>query len=360
MDGTVQKERSDLLCMDRAALVALVTEECKEKPYRAAQIAAWLCKAALFDEMTDLPKPLIARLKECATLSYPAVFDKKVSALDKTVKFLYRLTDGQLVEAVVMRYEHGYSICISTQAGCRMGCRFCASTLGGRVRNLTEGEMLGEILVAQRSLGVRISHVVLMGIGEPLDNYDHVLRFLRLVSAKEGLNISGRNISLSTCGLVPRIADLAKENLPLTLSVSLHASDNKRRSAIMPVNDRYPLEELLPACRDYFDATGRRISFEYTLIAGENDAPADADALAALLKTSFGDRPFHVNLIPVNPVKESGFQQGSRASVLAFCRRLNRLHVNATVRRTLGADINASCGQLRHAAGQNAKGNQNS
>lgn len=345
-------EKYDLLSMTKGELLSFVTDVLGEKAFRAGQIAQWVNKGATFEEMTDLSKATLSKLSEHGVLPYPTVYEKKVSALDGTVKLLYRLHDGQLIEAVVMNYEHGYSICLSTQAGCRMGCRFCASTIGGKVRDLSAGEILGEILVAQRELNLRISNIVLMGIGEPLDNYDQVIRFLHLVNAEDGLNIGYRHISLSTCGLVPRIYDLAKEEMPLTLSISLHAVNDEQRDAIMPINRSYPIQRLLTACKDYFDSTKRRISFEYTLIAGKNDGKADAEALAALLKRYLGKRPFHVNLIPVNPVNESGFHRGTRGQILAFQSRLNALGINATVRRTLGADISASCGQLRHNAEQ--------
>lgn len=342
--------RVDLVSMSYDELCAFITEDLKAPKFRAKQIFEWINKGFDIDEMLNLPKVLRETLKERAYLSYPTVQKKYVSAIDGTVKFLYRMQDGEYVESVVMEYEHGYSICLSTQAGCRMGCKFCASTIGGRVRNLLPGEILSEILIAQRILSIRISNIVLMGIGEPLDNYDNVMKFLRLVNAKDGLNIGYRHISLSTCGIVDRIYDLANEDMPLTLSISLHASDDATRSEIMPINHKYPLDRLLKACCDYFDKTSRRISFEYTLITGKNDSEEDAEKLAALLKRYLKNRPFHVNLILVNEVAESGFVRGSKASVMKFCQTLNSRKVNATVRRTLGADINASCGQLRHNA----------
>lgn len=340
----------DLVSLSFDELTAFVTDEMHFPRFRSKQIMEWIVKAADFSEMSNLSASMKNALSDKAFLSYPTVYQKYVSAIDGTVKFLYRLQDGEYVESVVMQYEHGYSICLSTQAGCRMGCRFCASTIGGRVRNLSAGEILGQILVAQKELSVRISNVVLMGIGEPLDNYDNVMKFLRLANSETGLNIGYRHISLSTCGLVDRIYDLAKEDMPLTLSISLHAWKDETRSEIMPVNNKYSLDKLLTACRDYFDKTGRRISFEYTLISGKNDSLKDAEGLSALLKKYLGKRPFHVNLIPVNEVTESGFKRGDKSSVQAFCNQLNRLSVNATVRRTLGSDINASCGQLRHNA----------
>lgn len=344
---------TDLVSLSLEELTAFVTDTLSAPKFRAKQIYEWINKGAEFDEMLNIPKALREHMSEISYLSYPTVAEKYVSKIDGTVKFLYRMKDGEYVESVVMQYEHGYSICLSTQAGCRMGCKFCASTIGGRVRNLLPGEILAEILIAQKELSVRISNIVLMGIGEPLDNYDNVMKFLRLVNSKDGLNIGYRHISLSTCGLVDRIYDLASEDMPLTLSISLHASDDETRSAIMPINQRYPLDALLTACRDYFDKTSRRISFEYTLITGKNDTIEDSRNLASLLKRYLGKRPFHVNLILVNEVKESGFVRGSKASVVNFCKELNAMNVNATIRRTLGADINASCGQLRHNADKN-------
>lgn len=250
-----------------------------------------------------------------------------------------------------MKYEHGNTICISSQVGCRMGCRFCASTIGGKVRDLSVGELLGQVLAAQRDLNERISNIVMMGIGEPLDNYENVLRFLRLVNCPEGINIGYRHISLSTCGLVDKIRALAQEDLPITLSISLHAPDDATRSSIMPVNNRFGVDELLSACREYYAATGRRISFEYTLISGKNDRPADAKRLASVLNSHLRSRtetmPIHVNLIPVNPVAETGFQHSGRQAIRQFAAVLEQNGIRATVRRTLGADINASCGQLR-------------
>ena len=342
--------KTDLVSLSFDELTAFVTDVIKAPKFRAKQLAEWIVKGATFDEMLNLPNALKETLEKEAYLCYPSVAEQYVSKIDGTVKFLFRMQDGEYVESVVMQYEHGYSICLSTQAGCRMGCKFCASTIGGRVRNLLPGEILSEILIAQKVLSVRISNIVLMGIGEPLDNYDHVMKFLRLVNAKEGLNIGFRHISLSTCGLVDRIYDLANEDMPLTLSISLHASDDETRSLIMPINQKYNLDKLLTACRDYFDKTSRRISFEYTLIYGKNDSLEDARKLACLLKRYLKDRPFHVNLIPVNEVAESGFKRGSKASCVNFCKELNAQRVNATIRRTLGSDINASCGQLRHNA----------
>ena len=316
--------------------------------YRAKQLTGWMYKGAPLDEMRNLPEDFKNYLRLAALYALPEVEEKYVSKIDGTVKFLYRLYDGQQIESVVMRYEHGLSICISSQAGCRMGCRFCASTLRGKDRDLLPSEMLGQIIVSSRQIGERISNVVMMGIGEPLDNYDNVLKFLRLAGREDGLNIGARHISLSTCGLVDKIKELQKEDLQITLSVSLHAYDDAHRSAIMPVNKKWNIDALLTACADYFRATGRRISFEYTLISGVNDDAAGAEKLAELLHRYMRGMPLHVNLIPVNPVSERAFERSAADRVKAFCETLKERGVNATVRRTLGADISASCGQLRH------------
>ena len=322
-----------------------------EPKYRGAQLYGWLMKGREIGEMTNLPASLREKLAEHAEMRLPKVERKLVSKLDGTVKYLFRLIDGECVESVVMRYEHGISICISSEVGCPIGCVFCASTIGGKVRNLTASEMLGQIVAASRDIGERISNVVMMGIGEPLDNYDNTVRFLRLVNEEKGLGIGYRHISLSTCGVVPMIDRLREENIPITLSVSLHAAEDEARSAIMPINRRYPLGELMPACRRYFDGSGRRISFEYTLIRGKNDSEKNADTLVQLLRKYFSDKgkllPLHVNLIPVNEVKERDFSRSDKAAVDNFARFLNSKGVNATVRRRLGSDINASCGQLR-------------
>ena len=339
--------------------LSLTSEELKEKlkelgqaPFRASQLAKWFCLGASLDEMTNIPKTLKEKLcdESIGILYYPKVARKQVSSVDGTVKYLFEMKDGQFIESVVMKYEHGNTICVSTQAGCRMGCKFCASTLGGKVRDLSAGEILGQIISAQRDFGERISGVVMMGIGEPLDNYDNVIKFLEIVGSESSLNIGYRHISLSTCGLVDKIYRLADERYPITLSISLHASCDADRDRIMPVNAKWNIDSLLTACRDYFDKTKRRISFEYTLISGENDSIKQADELAGLIKRYFGSRPVHINLIPLNHVDERDFRAGSKGEVKAFCDRLNALHVNATVRRKLGPDIDASCGQLRRKA----------
>lgn len=340
--------------------LSLTLDEAKElvremghPAYRAEQIRSFLVRGIPYGEMTNLPKSLREELAASLPPPLPVIREKFVSAIDGTVKYLFALSDGNLIESVVMKYHHGNTICISSQVGCRMGCRFCASTLGGRVRDLSAGEMLGQIIMAQKDTGERISGVVMMGIGEPLDNYDNVIRFLDSVGDEKGLNIGYRHISLSTCGVVPRILDLAKEKYPITLSISLHASDNETRDAIMPINRAYPIEQLLSACREYFKITRRRISFEYTLIAGKNDSVEQANRLADLLWRHLGkDMPFHVNLIPLNPVRERSLSRSGRRAVDAFARALTDRGINATVRRKLGPDIDASCGQLRHRAVQ--------
>ncbi len=336
-------------------LMSLTPEELKEyclsigePAYRAGQIFSFLSKGVSPAEMSSLPKTLRERLAAETEYRLPTVARKQVSKADGTVKYLFRLIDGNHVESVFMRYAHGNTLCVSCQVGCPMGCAFCASTLGGKVRDLLPSEILGQIIAAEKDMGERVSGVVMMGIGEPLANYDNVMRFLRLVGRKEGLNIGYRHISLSTCGLVDGIDRLAEEDLPITLSVSLHAATDEERSAIMPVNRKYPLHELLTACVRYFRKTGRRISFEYTLLSGKNDSEADARRLASLLKKYFGREPLHVNLIRVNEVKETAFRHGTRESAESFMRTLVSMGVNATVRRRLGSDVDAACGQLRH------------
>ncbi|MBQ9117221.1 MAG: 23S rRNA (adenine(2503)-C(2))-methyltransferase RlmN [Clostridia bacterium] len=338
--------KQDILSMTPEELREFTVSELGEAKYRADQIWGFMYKGEGFDGMSNLPKKLREALTEKAELRLPTIALKLVSQVDGTVKYLFELIDGQRIESVVMRYKYGLTICISSQCGCRMGCRFCASTIGGKVRDLTPSELLGQIIAAQKDLGERISHVVMMGIGEPLDNYDNVIKFLRLVNMEKGLCIGYRNISLSTCGVVPKIDKLAEESFPITLSISLHAPDDESRSAIMPVNNAWGVDELLSACRRYFDVTGRRISFEYTLISGKNDSVEDAVKLATVLKKYMKDG-IHVNLIPLNEVAERDFKRGRNEDIKRFCDTLGRHGVNATVRRRLGPDINASCGQLR-------------
>ena len=312
--------------------------------FRAKQVFTWLHKGARsYDEMTNLPKQLRDALAAEYPICAPRVVRRQESSKDGTIKYLWQMSDGNCVETVLMRYHYGNTVCISTEVGCRMGCAFCASTIGGLVRRLEPFEMLDEVLFTQVDSTLPISHIVLMGIGEPLDNFDNVMRFLELVNSPEGMNISMRHISLSTCGLVPKIDELAKRKLQLTLSVSLHAPNDDIRNTIMPVNRAYPSGELLDACRRYYAATSRRISFEYAMIDGVNDSVENARELLKWLK----GLPAHFNLIPLNHVEESPLKPSTRAAVAAFQKTLEEGGVTATVRRTLGGDIDASCGQLR-------------
>lgn len=315
-----------------------------EPKFRTKQIYSWVMKGAeSFDEMTNISKATRQKLCEVSFISTLKIKEKYISKLDGTVKYLFELDDGNCIETVVMRYKHGLSVCISSQVGCRMGCNFCASTIGGLYRSLSAGEILNQVIYAQKDIGERISNIVMMGIGEPLDNYDNVIKFLHNVNHPDGLNIGYRHISLSTCGLVDKIYKLAEENLPITLSVSLHAPNDEIRDTIMPINHKYPVDELILACRKYIEKTTRRISFEYSLIAGVNDSIKEAHELARLLSGML----CHINLIPVNYVEERGYKKGKTANIKAFCEELNSLGMNATIRRELGSDISASCGQLR-------------
>ena len=315
--------------------------------FRAGQLFQWLHARRVdsFSEMTDQPKSFLSVLEEECTIERLSVQQCKISK-DGTRKYLFSLPDGNCIETVWMQYSYGNTVCVSTQVGCRMGCRFCASTQGGKVRDLTAGEIAGEIYAVMKDTGERVSHIVLMGIGEPLDNFDHVMDFLSIISSPKGVQIGMRNISLSTCGLVPKIKELAQKKLQLTLSVSLHAPINEMRSKMMPVNDAYPVEELIAACREYQAITGRRISFEYSMVRGVNDSPATAKKLADLIRGMGA----HVNLIPINPVDGSPFTATDAAAVKRFQETLTKLGVNATVRRRLGTDISAACGQLRRNA----------
>ena len=324
--------------------LAGIFKELGQPQFRAKQVYTWLHKGVRsYDEMTNLPKALRETLEERYPICPPEVVRRQESQRDGTIKYLWRLSDGNCVESVLMRYHYGNTVCISTEVGCRMGCAFCASTLGGLVRRLEPQEMLDQVLFTQVDSGLPISHIVLMGIGEPLDNFDNVMRFLELVNSPEGMNISMRHISLSTCGLVPKIDELAQKKLQLTLSISLHAPNNEIRNRIMPVNKAYPIEQLLDACRRYYQATSRRISFEYAMIRGVNDSPENARELLERMK----GLPAHFNLIPLNHVEESPLQPSTRASVAAFQKILEDGGIPTTVRRTLGGDIDASCGQLR-------------
>ncbi len=332
--------------MHPAALATLM-EELGQPAYRAGQIFRWLSLGVTsFDEMTNISKALREQLSERCFITRPEILMRQESRRDETVKYLFKLEDGNCIETVLMKYEHGYSICLSTQAGCKMGCVFCASFEKGETRNLTPAEIYDQVLWAQKDRGVRVSNIVLMGTGEPLDNYDNVLTFLRIVSHPQGLNIGMRHISLSTCGLVPKIDELCKLKLQLTLSVSLHAPTNAIRDKLMPVNKSYPLEKLIPACRRYFEQTGRRISFEYAMIHKVNDTPQCAAALIRLL----AGMQCHVNLIPLNHVEGSPLHPSTRDDLRAFQNALLKKGIATTVRRSLGGDIDASCGQLRKKA----------
>lgn len=322
-----------------------VIEKLGQPTFRAKQIYTWLHKYGVssFDEMTNISKQLREILADKYFISTCEIEDKYTSKIDDTVKYLFRLYDGEYVESVIMKYKYGYTICVSSQVGCKMGCTFCASTLAGFKRNLTAGEIEAQLQSAQKDLQIKISHIVLMGIGEPLDNFDNVIDFLYNVNNENGLNISMRNITLSTCGVVPRIYDLMALNLQLTLTISLHAPNDNIRSKTMPINRKYNMDELIKACKNYADKTGRRVSFEYTLIKDVNDSTKDALELSGRLKGMNS----HINLIPVNDVKERGNVRSSKEAILNFQNVLKKHGINATIRRTLGSDINASCGQLR-------------
>ncbi len=315
------------------------------KKFRAVQVYDWMHVklARSFDEMTNLSKDLRARLNEEYDYTSLKIERVKESAIDGTAKFLFELSDGNFVESVFMRYKHGNSVCISSQVGCRMGCRFCASTLDGLVRSLKPSEMLDQIYAISHHMGERISNIVVMGMGEPLDNFDNLLKFIELITNKDGLNISARNITVSTCGLVEKIRELADKKLAITLALSLHAASDEQRRKLMPVANRYSIEELMQACSYYFETTGRRISFEYSLVSGVNDTIEDAVRLSVLAKRVSA----HINLIPVNPIKERDYRRGSRDEILAFKNKLEKNGINVTIRREMGQDIDGACGQLR-------------
>ena len=316
-----------------------------EKAFRGKQIYEWLHVrlADSFDEMTNLSKALREKLEAQYVILPVEPAARQESKLDGTNKFLFRLWDGNMVESVLMRYKHGNSVCISSQVGCRMGCRFCASTIDGLERNLSPSEMLGQIYQIQKMIGERVSNVVIMGTGEPLDNYENFLTFIRLLTDEHGLHISQRNITVSTCGIVPRMYDLAKEKLQITLALSLHGSTQEKRKQLMPVANKYDLQEVLEACDNYFHETGRRITFEYSMVHGVNDTVEDARELSALLK----HRNCHLNLIPVNPIKERDFERPDRKNALNFKNKLEKSGINVTIRREMGSDIDGACGQLR-------------
>lgn len=339
----IWEEKKDILSLLPEELEAEFVAMGEQK-FRAGQVFQWLSRGVRdFDEMSNLSKALRGKLKERYFLYAPKVLSKQVSAIDGTIKYLWELRDGNAVETVVMSYKHGNTVCVSSQVGCRQGCAFCASTIGGLVRGLQASEILDEVLFSELDSGKKISNIVLMGIGEPLDNYDNVMRFLRLVNHPKGLNIGMRHISLSTCGLIERFDDLAAEDLQLTLSVSLHAPDDETRSRIMPANHGRGVEKLIEACRSYYEKTGRRISFEYAMIDGVNDSPAQARLLAKHARAVAA----HVNLIPLNHVEERQFQPSTPEHMKNFIQILEDAGVNVTVRRRLGSDVDASCGQLR-------------
>ncbi len=333
----------DIRSLNLEDLTKLITDLGQPR-FRALQLFKWLQQGVeSFDEMTNIPISLRQQLNEVGYIAYVRPLRKYVSQIDGTIKYVYELFDGELIESVLMKYEHGYTVCISTQVGCRMGCKFCASGLYGLTRNLTASEMLAQITYAQRNNDIRISNVVMMGMGEPLDNFENSIQFLKLVSDENGLNIGLRHISLSTSGVVSGIKRLAEYNMPITLSISLHAPNDEIRNKTMPVNKKWNVDSLLKACREYQRITTRRISFEYALIEGVNDSNDNARELASKLKGIM----CHVNLIPANPVKENTFKKPDRKAIIAFQKKLESFGVTATIRRTLGADINASCGQLK-------------
>ena len=347
-------DQVNLTDLEYNELESFVTETLGQPKFRAKQIFGWIhggpakdggirMGAESFEDMSNLPKSLRAKLAECATLVQPAVLREQVSKLDGTRKFLFGLEDGNAIESVFMKYKFGNSICVSSQAGCRMGCRFCASTIGGLKRNLTPGEIAGQILAAQKQTGERISHVVVMGTGEPFDNYENLAAFIRIINDRNGLDIGMRNITVSTCGLVSKIARFAEDFPQVNLAISLHAASDEMRSEIMPVNKTYPMETLLEACKDYTEKTSRRITFEYTLVKGVNDSTEHAKMLASRLRGML----CHVNLIPLNKVEETGYDTTERGAVIRFQKVLNENGIPATIRRELGDDIDAACGQLR-------------
>ena len=338
---------TDILSMTYEELSSYVTNVLTENRFRADQIFTWLHQRRVktFDEMTDLSKSLRDRLSKEAFITSPKIIKKLSSKIDGTIKYLFEMADGEKIESVLMRYKTGLSVCLSTEAGCPMGCKFCASAINGKSRNLTSGEILSELYEIEDDTNERVSHAVLMGTGEPLDNYDNVIAFLHLVSDKRGQDMSLRNISLSTCGIVPNIKRLAGEGLPITLALSLHSPIQKEREKIMPIAKVYPLDSVMEACRYYFEKTKRRVTLEYSLMKGVNDRDIDIEALSDLINGF----PFHVNLIPVNPVKEAPFKAPGRSEVLNFRKKVEKCGINVTIRRELGRDIEGSCGQLRNA-----------
>lgn len=337
-------EKIDIKSLNLSELTAFL-QEMGEKAFRAKQIYQWIHEKHVddFSEMTNISKKLIEQLQDKAYLTSLKKEEVQISKLDGTRKYLFLLADGNVIESVLMRYKHGNSVCISSQVGCRMGCRFCASTLDGLVRGLTAGEMLDQIYQIGKDIGERISNVVVMGTGEPLDNYENLLKFIELLTDEHGLNISQRNLTVSTCGIVPRMQELAEEKLSITLALSLHASNQQKRLELMPVANKYDIHEVIDACKYYFEQTGRRITFEYSLVGGVNDTDEDAKELVQLIRGI----NCHVNLIPVNPIKERDYVQSNAKVIDAFKNKLEKSGVNVTVRREMGRDIDGACGQLR-------------
>ena len=344
MEVRMQQEKTDIKSLNLAELIEFV-ESLGEKAFRAKQIYQWLHvkQVAEFEEMTNISKSLIEKLEQNCLLTDLKKELVQISKQDGTRKYLFRLCDGNVIESVLMKYKHGNSVCISSQVGCRMGCRFCASTLDGLVRGLTPAEMLDQIYQIGKDIGERISNVVVMGTGEPMDNFENLLKFIELLTDENGLNISQRNVTVSTCGIVPRMRELAEKKLAITLALSLHASSQEKRKELMPVANRYEIHEVIDACRYYFEQTGRRVTFEYSLVAGVNDTKEDARALSALLH----GMNCHVNLIPVNPIKERDYRQPDNGAVLDFKNKLEKNGINVTIRREMGRDIDGACGQLR-------------
>ena len=338
-------EKIDIRSLNLIELTDFIVNDLKEPKFRAKQLYEWMhVHLALdYEEMKNIPKSLKEKLAERCDYRPLELIDLQVSKLDSTRKYLFKLFDGQMVESVWMSYKHGNSVCISSQVGCKMGCKFCASTLDGWVRNLTPAEMLGQIYAISRDTNERVSNVVVMGTGEPMDNYDNIVRFVRLLSDESGLNISQRNITVSTCGIVPKIKQLADEDLTITLAISLHAPNQQKRAELMPIANKYEIHELIDACKYYFDKTGRRITFEYSLVGGVNDTDECADELGNLIK----DINCHVNLIPVNPIKERDFVSPTPKRAYAFQKKIEKYVNNVTIRREMGRDIDGACGQLR-------------
>ena len=344
MEQIKMMEKTDIRSLSLEELKAWFKEQ-GEKPFRAGQLYRWMHQklAGSFDEMTNLSKSLREKLAEETEYTVLKPVEILTSEIDGTQKYLFELKDGNVIESVLMKYHHGNSVCISSQVGCRMGCRFCASTIGGKKRDLTVSEMLEEVYEIQKISGERVSNLVLMGTGEPLDNYDNVRKFIQLLTDENGLHISQRNVTLSTCGIVPNIRRLADEELQITLALSLHASSQEKREKLMPIAKQYELSEVMDVCRYYHDKTGRRLTFEYSLVGGVNDTEEDARELSALV----GDINCHVNLIPVNPIKERSYVQSNHSVIEAFKNKLEKNRINVTIRREMGRDINGACGQLR-------------